>query len=66
MQGPTCWGLNELHLGAVGTVEVSEVFTGGWVRYAGYGTVRYVYGSKSRPEEHVSLGRLGGWLRLLA
>ena len=46
MQGPTCWGLNELHLGAVGTVEVSEVFTGGWVRYAGYGTVRYVYGSK--------------------
>ena len=23
-----------------------EVFTGGWVGYAGYDTVRYVYGSK--------------------
>lgn len=25
---------------------VPEVFTGGWVGYAGYDTVRYVYGSK--------------------
>jgi anthranilate synthase component 1 len=29
------------------TVEgVPEVFTGGWVGYAGYDTVRYVYGSE--------------------
>jgi anthranilate synthase component 1 len=25
---------------------VPEVFTGGWVGYAGYDTVRYVYGSE--------------------
>lgn len=25
---------------------IPEVFTGGWVGYAGYDTVRYVYGSE--------------------
>lgn len=43
---------------------IPDVFTGGWVGYAGYDTVRYVYGNKlpfdSAPEGGRRTGDKGG------